>query len=33
MSPTAPATVKGQAVNITLPLTARQLCGVPSGCA
>jgi len=28
----APSTVKGQAVNISLPLTARQLCGVPSGC-
>lgn len=28
----APSTVKGQAVTITLPLTARQLCGVPSGC-
>jgi hypothetical protein len=25
--------LKGQAVNISLPLTARQLCGVPSGCA
>lgn len=28
----APSTVKGQAVNISLQLTARQLCGVPSGC-
>ncbi|MFP3461350.1 SipW-dependent-type signal peptide-containing protein [Arthrobacter globiformis] len=28
----APATVKGQSVNITVPLTARQLCGVPAGC-
>ena len=28
----APATVKGQAVNISLQLTARQLCGVPGGC-
>lgn len=28
----APAAVKGQAVNISLPITARQLCGVPSGC-
>ncbi|MFF1881399.1 hypothetical protein ACFVVC_08050 [Pseudarthrobacter sp. NPDC058196] len=28
----APSTVKGQAVTISLPLTARQLCGVPSGC-
>lgn len=28
----APATVKGQAVNISLQLTARQLCGVPNGC-
>jgi predicted ribosomally synthesized peptide with SipW-like signal peptide len=28
----APSTVKGQAVNITLPLTVRQLCGVPGGC-
>lgn len=25
--------LKGQAVNVSLPLTARQLCGVPSGCA
>ncbi|TLM81730.1 hypothetical protein FDW83_15035 [Pseudarthrobacter sp. NamE2] len=32
LSPSAPSTVKGQAVNITLPLTARQLCGVPGGC-
>jgi predicted ribosomally synthesized peptide with SipW-like signal peptide len=24
--------LKGQAVNINLPLTARQICGVPSGC-
>jgi predicted ribosomally synthesized peptide with SipW-like signal peptide len=32
LSSTAPTTVKGQAVNITLPLTARQLCGVPGGC-
>lgn len=32
LSSTAPSTVKGQAVNITLPITARQLCGVPSGC-
>ncbi|MFE4541423.1 hypothetical protein [Arthrobacter sp. NPDC056727] len=29
----APATVKGQAVSISVPLTATQLCGVPSGCA
>jgi hypothetical protein len=29
----APSTVKGQAVSITIPLTATQLCGVPSGCA
>lgn len=28
----APSAVKGQAVNISLPLTAHQLCGVPSGC-
>jgi hypothetical protein len=28
----APSTVKGQAVTISLPLTARQLCGAPSGC-
>jgi len=28
----APSTVKGQAVTISLPFTARQLCGVPSGC-
>ncbi|WP_457963297.1 hypothetical protein M1E17_17885 [Arthrobacter sp. D1-29] len=25
--------LKGQTVNISLPITARQLCGVPSGCA
>jgi hypothetical protein len=31
LSPSAPSTVKGQAVNITLPLTVRQ-CGVPDGC-
>jgi hypothetical protein len=29
---TTPASVKGKAVNITLPITARQLCGVPGGC-
>jgi hypothetical protein len=28
----APTSVKGQAVNIPLTLTARQLCGVPGGC-
>ncbi|MEN8581693.1 hypothetical protein ABFP37_03145 [Burkholderia sp. RS01] len=33
LSSTAPATVKGQAVSISIPLTAHQLCGVPSGCA
>ncbi|MEV4987976.1 hypothetical protein [Pseudarthrobacter sp. LMD1-1-1.1] len=27
-----PSTVKGQAVTIQTTLTARQLCGVPSGC-
>ena len=32
LSSSAPATVKGQAVNISLQLTARQLCGVPGGC-
>ncbi|BCW55622.1 MULTISPECIES: hypothetical protein [unclassified Arthrobacter] len=32
LSTSAPSTVKGQAVNISLQLTARQLCGVPSGC-
>jgi len=32
LSSTAPVSVKGQAVNISLPITARQLCGVPSGC-
>lgn len=32
LSSSAPSTVKGQAVNISLTLTARQLCGVPSGC-
>lgn len=32
LSPSAPSTVKGQAVAITLPLTVRQLCGVPDGC-
>ena len=31
LSSAAPASVKGQAVNITLPLTARQ-CGVSGGC-
>jgi hypothetical protein len=29
----APAAVKGQSVTITIPLSATQLCGVPSGCA
>jgi hypothetical protein len=33
LSSAAPATVKGQSVSITIPLTARQLCGVPGGCA
>jgi hypothetical protein len=33
LSSTAPSTVKGQAVSISIPLTASQLCGVPSGCA
>jgi predicted ribosomally synthesized peptide with SipW-like signal peptide len=28
-----PSSMKGNAVNISLPITARQLCGVPSGCA
>ena len=32
LSSAAPSTVKGQTVNITLPLTVRQLCGVPGGC-
>ncbi|WP_457945918.1 hypothetical protein ACTAQI_11275 [Pseudarthrobacter sp. alpha12b] len=32
LSSSAPSSVKGQAVNISLQLTARQLCGVPSGC-
>ena len=32
LSSAAPSTVKGQAVNIALPLTVRQLCGVPGGC-
>jgi len=32
LSTTAPISVKGQAVNITLPVSARQLCGVPGGC-
>jgi hypothetical protein len=32
LSTNAPAAVKGQAANITVSLTARQLCGVPSGC-
>ncbi|MGK3649686.1 SipW-dependent-type signal peptide-containing protein [Pseudarthrobacter enclensis] len=31
LNPGAPTSVKGQAVNITLPLTARQ-CGVSGGC-
>lgn len=30
---TTPILLKGQTVNISLPITARQLCGVPSGCA
>jgi hypothetical protein len=29
----APGDLKGQSVTITIPLTATQLCGVPSGCA
>jgi predicted ribosomally synthesized peptide with SipW-like signal peptide len=33
LSATAPSSLKGQAVNISIPLTASQLCGVPSGCA
>jgi len=33
LSSSASMLLKGQAVNISLPLTARQLCGVPSGCA
>ena len=33
LSTSASFLMKGQAVNISLPLTARQLCGVPSGCA
>lgn len=28
-----PASLKGQAVNISVRITASQLCGVPSGCA
>lgn len=32
LSSTAPVSVKGQAVNMSLPITARQLCGVPGGC-
>lgn len=32
LSTAAPAAVKGQTANITVPLTARQLCGVPTGC-
>lgn len=32
LNSSAPATVKGQAVNIPLTLTARQICGVPGGC-
>ena len=33
LASSAPATVKGQAVSISVPLTATQLCGVPGGCA
>lgn len=33
LASSAPDTVKGQSVTITIPLTATQLCGVPSGCA
>ena len=32
LSSSAPQSVRGQAVTITLSLTARQLCGVPDGC-
>ncbi|QHK20100.1 hypothetical protein GU243_10565 [Pseudarthrobacter psychrotolerans] len=32
LSSTAPVSVKGQAVNISLPITARQVCGAPGGC-
>lgn len=32
LDPATPPAMKGKAVNISLTLTARQLCGVPSGC-
>ncbi|MET1088881.1 MAG: SipW-dependent-type signal peptide-containing protein [Arthrobacter sp.] len=32
LSSSAPSAVKGDAVNITHKMTARQLCGVPGGC-
>lgn len=33
LSSSAPSSVKGQTVNISVPLTANQVCGVPGGCA
>jgi predicted ribosomally synthesized peptide with SipW-like signal peptide len=32
LDPATPPAMKGKAVNISLTLTARQLCGVPGGC-
>ena len=32
LDPATPSAMKGKAVNISLTLTARQLCGVPGGC-
>ncbi|MFJ5958115.1 hypothetical protein ACIQC5_19425 [Paenarthrobacter sp. NPDC092416] len=33
LDPAAPASVEGHSVTITIPLHARQNCGVPNGCA
>jgi hypothetical protein len=33
LNPATPALLKGQAVDISVRITASQLCGVPSGCA
>jgi predicted ribosomally synthesized peptide with SipW-like signal peptide len=33
MAPATPSALAGQSANISVPLTAAQICGVPSGCA
>jgi predicted ribosomally synthesized peptide with SipW-like signal peptide len=33
MSPSTPSALAGQSADISVPLTAAQICGVPSGCA